>query len=47
MILELTRINNRVCQYADIVPILQQYLQHKCNHLEAGGLNNALRPGEI
>ena len=47
MIQELTRIRNRVSQYADIVPILQQYLQHKCDNLQAGGSNNALRPGEI
>ena len=32
---ELTRIKNRVSQYADIVPILQQYLQHKCENLQA------------
>ena len=47
MIQELTTIKNWVSQYADIVPILQQYLQHKCDNLQAGGSNNALRPGEI
>ena len=45
MIRELTRIKNRVSQYADIVPILQQYLQHnKCDNLQTGGSNNALKP---
>ena len=44
MIQELTRIKNRVGQYADTVPVMQQYLQHKCDNLQAGGSSNALRP---
>ena len=37
MIQELTGIKNRASQYADIVPILQQYPQRKCENLQAGG----------